>query len=76
MQTMGIEAIYPTPRLSQTQPMHRVYPYLLRGVPILRVNQVWRTDITYIRLHGGFISLVGPNIEKLLYAATYGSRQP
>jgi len=35
-----------------------VYPYLLRGVPITRVNQVWSTDITYIRLHGGFISLV------------------
>ena len=35
-----------------------MYPYLLRGVPITRVNQVWSTDITYIRLHGGFISLV------------------
>jgi len=35
-----------------------VYPYLLRGVPITRVNQVWSTDITYIRLHGGFIYLV------------------
>jgi putative transposase len=55
---MGIEAIYPKPRLSQTQPMHRGYPYLLRGVPITHVNQVWSTDITYIRLHGGFISLV------------------
>ncbi len=39
-------------------PTHRVYPYLLRGVPIIRVNQVWSTDITYIRLHGGFIYLV------------------
>ena len=58
MQTMGIEAIYPKPRLSQTQPTHRVYPYLLRGVPIIRVNQVWRTDITSIRPHGGFIYLV------------------
>lgn len=58
MQTMGIEAIYPKPRLSQTQPMHRVYPYLLRGVPITHVNQVWSTDITYIRLHGGFLYLV------------------
>ena len=34
MQTMGIEAIYPKPHLSQTHPTHRVYPYLLRGVPI------------------------------------------
>jgi putative transposase len=58
MQTMGIEAIYPKPHLSQTQPEHRVYPYLLRGVPILRVNQVWSTDITYIRLQGGFLYLV------------------
>lgn len=58
MQTLGIEAIYPKPPLSQTQPMHRVYPYLLRGVPIIRVNQVWSTDITYIRLHGGFLYLV------------------
>ncbi len=58
MHTMGIEAIYPKPRLSSAHPTHRVYPYLLRGVPITRVNQVWSTDITYIRLHGGFIYLV------------------
>ena len=58
LHTMGIEAIYPKPRLSQTHPTHRVYPYLLRDVPITRVNQVWSTDITYIRLHGGFIYLV------------------
>jgi putative transposase len=58
MHTMGVEAIYPKPRLSQAQPTHRVYPYLLRGVPITRVNQVWSTDITYIRLHGGFLYLV------------------
>jgi putative transposase len=58
MQTMGIEAIYPTPRLSQTPPTHRVSPSLLRGVPMRRVHQVWRTDITDIRLQGGCISLV------------------
>ena len=58
MHTMGIEAIYPKPHLSQAHPAHRVYPYLLRGVAITRVNQVWSTDITYIRLHGGFIYLV------------------
>ena len=45
MHIMGIEAIYPKPHLSQTQLMHRVYPYLLRGVPITRVNQVWSTEI-------------------------------
>ena len=58
LHTMGIEAIYPKPHLSQGHPTHRVYPYLLRGVPITRVNHVWSTDITYIRLHGGFIYLV------------------
>jgi putative transposase len=55
---MGVETIYPKPHLSQPHPAHRVYPYLLRGVPITRVNHVWSTDITYIRLHGGFVSLV------------------
>jgi putative transposase len=58
LQTMGLETIYPKPRMSQPQPGHRVYPYLLRGVPITQVNQVWSTDITYVRLHGGFIYLV------------------
>jgi putative transposase len=58
MHAMGIEAIYPKPPLSQTHPLHRVYPYLLRGVPIRRVHQVWSTDITSIRLHGGCIYLV------------------
>src|SRR5205807_8064643 len=58
LQTMGIEAIYPKPHVSQTHPMHRVSPYLLRGGPILRVHQVWSTDITYMRLQGGFLSLV------------------
>jgi putative transposase len=58
MQTMGIEALSPKPHLSQTHPAHRVYPSLLRGVSIIRVKQVWSTDITYIRLHGGFLSLV------------------
>jgi putative transposase len=58
LHTMGLETIYPKPRLSQPHPAHRVYPYLLRGVPITRVNQGWSTDLTSIRLHGGFLSLV------------------
>ena len=58
LRTMGLETVYPNPRLSEPHPAHRVSPYLLRGVPITRVNQVWSTDITYIRLHGGFVSLV------------------
>jgi putative transposase len=55
---MGLETIYTKPRTSQPEPAHRVYPYLLRSLPITRVNQVWSTDITYIRLHGGFVYLV------------------
>ena len=58
MRQMGIEAIYPKPRLSQGGSEHRVYPYLLRGVVIDRPNQVWSTDITYIRLRPGFLYLV------------------
>ena len=58
MCTMGLETIYPKPRTSQPHPEHRVYPYLLRDVLITRVNQVWSTDITYIRLQSGLIYLV------------------
>jgi putative transposase len=57
MQTMGIEAIYAKPHLSDPTPGHRIYPYLLRGVKIERANQVWSTDITYVRLRGGFVYL-------------------
>lgn len=58
MQRMGLEAIYPKPRLSDTAPGHRIYPYLLRRLKIERPDQVWSTDITYIRLRGGFVYLV------------------
>jgi putative transposase len=58
LHTMGVETIYPNPRLSQPHPEHRVYPYWLRGGPITGVKQVWSTDITYIRLHAGFVYLV------------------
>ncbi len=58
LREMGIEAIYPKPRLSLGGPDHRKFPYLLRGVPIKRVNQVWSTDIPYIRLRQGFVYLV------------------
>jgi len=57
MRRMGIEAIYPKPNLSKPHSDHKVYPYLLRGVPINRVNQVWSTDITYIRMRNGFLYL-------------------
>src|SRR6266516_1409994 len=58
LRTMGLETLYPKPRMREPHPAHRVYPYLLRGMPITRVNQVWSTDMTSIRLHGGFVSLV------------------
>jgi putative transposase len=58
LRLMGLEAIYPKPRLSDPAPGHRIYPYQLRGLEIIRPNQVWATDITYIRLRGGFVYLV------------------
>lgn len=54
MQKMNLEAIYPKPNLSKADAEHKKYPYLLRGVEIVFPNQVWSTDITYIRLAGGF----------------------
>ena len=58
MRILGIEALYPKPRLSRPTPGHEVYPYLLRGVTIERPNQVWSTDITYVPMQGGFLYLV------------------
>jgi len=58
MRKMGIQAIYQKPNLSKKHPEHRIYPYLLRGLSITCPNQVWSSDITYIRLQGGFVYLV------------------
>jgi putative transposase len=58
MSVMGLEAIYPKPRLSQSEAQPRRFPYLLRNLTIDHVNQVWSTDITYIRLQRGFLYLV------------------
>ena len=55
---LGLEAIYPKPRPSTPAPGHRLYPYLLRGVPITHADQVWSSDITYIRLQQGWVYLV------------------
>lgn len=57
MRKMGLQAICPRPRTSQPAPGHHVYPYLLRGVTVDRPDQVWASDITYIRLQHGFIYL-------------------
>ena len=57
MREMGIEAIYPKPKTSIIAPENTVYPYLLRNVAIVAPDQVWATDITYIRMQQGFIYL-------------------
>jgi putative transposase len=57
MRVMGLEAIYPKPRLSANGPDHKVYPYLLKGVAVDRPDQAWATDITYVRLTHGFVYL-------------------
>ena len=58
MRQMGLEAIYPRPRLSQAHLEHEIYPYLLQDLNLERVDQVWAADITYIRLCRGFLYLV------------------
>ena len=58
MQVMGIQAIYPKPNTSIPNAQHEIYPYLLTGLPIIRPNQVWGTDITYIRVKGTWMYLV------------------
>jgi putative transposase len=58
LREMGLMALYPKPNLSQPQAGAQVYPYLLRGMKIDRVDQVWSTDITYVRLQQGFAYLV------------------
>ena len=57
LRNMGLMAVYPKPRLSLNPLAHKRFPYLLKGVTIVRPNQVWSTDITYIRLRGGFVYL-------------------
>jgi putative transposase len=58
LRLMGLEAVYQKPNTSKGNAAHPVYPYLLRGLPIVRCNQVWSTDITYIRLARGFVYLM------------------
>lgn len=58
MQKMGLVAIYPKPKTSAMGKSSKRYPYLLKGLRIIRPNQVWATDITYIRLTDGFVYLV------------------
>jgi putative transposase len=58
MGLLGLAGMAPGPNTSLPHPQHKVYPYLLRGVAVTRPNQVWSTDITYIRLPRGFVYLV------------------
>lgn len=58
MKKMAIEAIYRRPNTSKPAPGHKIYPYLLRKLPIVRPNQVWATDISYILMAKGFVYLV------------------
>lgn len=58
MKKMAIEALYRRPNTSKAAPGHKVYPYLLRKLPIVRPNQVWATDISYIPMARGFVYLV------------------
>jgi putative transposase len=57
LRVMGLEALYPKRHLSAPGRGHKVYPYLLRGVSVERVNQVWSADITYVPLASGFMYL-------------------
>ncbi len=64
MQLMGLEAISPQPRLSLATQGHRKFPYLLRGLSVNRVNQVWATDITYVPMPRGFMYLVAVHLPR------------
>ena len=57
MKRMGIEALYRRPRTTQPGPGNKIYPYLLRGMEVVRPNQVWAMDITYIPMARGFVYL-------------------
>jgi len=58
LRSMGLEAVYPKPKTSIKAKDHKIYPYLLKDVEVIRPNQVWSADITYIRLEEGFVYLV------------------
>ena len=58
MRIMGLQAVAPKRRMTMSNPNHKIYPYLLRNVPIVRADQVWSADITYVPMDQGFMYLV------------------
>lgn len=58
MRLMGLEAVYQAPKTSTPHPAHRIYPYLLRNLTVVRPDHVWCADITYIPVRRGFLYLV------------------
>jgi putative transposase len=72
LHTRGLETMYPTPRLSQPHPAHRVYPSLLCGVPITRVHHVWRTDNTYSAPGWGSLPGGSAGVVEALWAVVGG----
>jgi putative transposase len=58
MRMMGLKSVAPSPNTSKPGPEHKIYPYLLRNLEIDHANQVWCTDVTYVRMQGGFVYLV------------------
>lgn len=58
MKKMGIDALYQKPNTSRRHRKNKIYPYLLRNLPVVRPNQVWASDITYIPMHRGSLYLV------------------
>lgn len=57
MKRMGVEALYRKPRTTKPEPGHKIYPYLLRNMPVTKANQVWAMDITYVPMARGFVYL-------------------
>jgi putative transposase len=66
MKRMGIEAIYRRPNTSKPEPGHKIFPYLLRKLPVTRPNQVWAMDLTYIPMARGFVYLAALPGERFL----------
>ena len=79
MQRMELEAAYPKRKVTLSSKEHNVYPYLLKGADVTRPNQVWATDITYIRMRRGFLfngshGLVQPLRAELAFVEYAGYR--